>query len=83
MERWIKPSELPEGFFNKCWVVYRDDDAIIQEPIYVTASSGKSYWVENLDKWQFMDGQSYRLYLGKLPLKWEGAFNDQDLGYES
>jgi hypothetical protein len=44
MNKWIKPSELPEGFWGECFVAICNEGEIFVEINHVKVTPNGAYW---------------------------------------
>ncbi|MNQ40510.1 hypothetical protein D3C85_580870 [compost metagenome] len=48
--KWLKPSELPEGFWSECFVVCAGDGEVLQEINMVKKENRKVMWYSDVER---------------------------------
>jgi hypothetical protein len=73
MSRWIKPSELPKGFHNCCWVCKKDwfDSSISEAKLLLIQNhyrgSIPEYWCDIRGGWEYLSDENYRVMVIEKP----------------
>lgn len=78
MTTWITPREA-QGLFEYAWVVCKDKP--VQPPVFVIVGN-HAYWKADIERWQFMDGLSFRVCKNESPDGWEEAVAEMDRLWE-
>lgn len=67
MNNWIKPSELPDGFWGECFVSIFNDGEIFTEINYVKKDSIGVYWFLDEEK-EWLAFNKDESYLRLVPI---------------
>lgn len=78
MNKWIKPSELPENFHGSCWVCYKGFYAIYEptcEIVQKHYNNGRAeYFRDGEGHWEYLSDESYRV----LPLEVPEVISEEE-----